>query len=550
MSELIDVTVGGMLERMAEMYPNHQCVKYIEREYDMTYSEFNAEVDRVAKGLLGIGLKKGDHIAIWATNYPEWLSLLFATAKIGAVLVTVNTNYKIAELEYLLRQSDSKALFVCDGLKDIDCEKTLYELCPELETSEPGILQSEKLPKLTTVVSIDNRYPGMYKWTDLYKYGERITDEQLQKVKDAVSCHDVVNMQYTSGTTGFPKGVMLTHYNIVNNGLMIGDRLKFTPRDRLCIHVPFFHCFGLVLAIMACLTHGSTMVPLLWFTPMKALHTIEYEKCTAVHGVPTMFIAMLEHRDFKKYDTSSLRTGIMAGSTCPEKVMRQVVEEMHMTEITSVYGQTEASPGCTQTFADDPLEKRVTTVGKQYPHMEVKIMDPETGATLGPNQDGEFCVRGYNVMKGYYNMPEATAEAIDKDGWLHTGDLASVDEEGYYRITGRIKDMILQGGENCYPTEIEEFLYTNPKIQDVQVVGAPSEVYGEEVAAFVVLKKDAKMTEKEVKEYVGDNMARHKVPSYVIFVDKLPMTGSGKIQKFKLREMAKEYVESLGKKRK
>ena len=542
MSELIEITVGGLLERMAEQYPNHQCVKYIEREYDMTYSEFNEEVDKVAKGLLGLGIKKGDHVAIWATNYPEWLSLMFATARIGAVLVTVNTNYKIAELEYLLKQSDSKALFVCDGLKDIDCEKTIYELCPELKDSEPGILQSKRLPCLTTVVSIDNRYPGMYKWTDLYKYGTRISDAQLEKAKAQVNCHDVVNMQYTSGTTGFPKGVMLTHYNIVNNGMIIGDHLKLTPRDRYCIHVPFFHCFGMVLSIMASVTHGATMLPLLWFTPMKALHVIEYEKCTAVNGVPTMFISMLEHRDFKKYDMSSLRCGIMAGSPCPEKVMQQVVDEMHMTGITSVYGQTEASPGCTQTSVDDPLNLRVSTVGKKFPHMEVKIINPETGETLGVDQDGEFCVRGYNVMKGYYKMPEATAETVDADGWLHTGDLARVDENGYYKITGRIKDMIIRGGENIYPKEIEEFLYTHPKIQDVQVVGAPSEVYGEEIAAFIILKKGETMTVCDVKDYVRTNMARHKVPSYVQFVESFPMTGSGKIQKFKLREIAADIV--------
>ncbi len=543
MSGLIHKTVGAVLEETARKFPTHQAVKYIEMEFDKTYYEFNNKVDRIARGLMGMGFQKGDHVAVWATNYPQWLVLLFATAKIGVVLVTVNTNYKEKELEYLLHQSDSKALFVCDGLKDIDCEKTIYSICPEIRTCKKGELHSPKLPFLKMIISFDNYYEGFYQWNDIESFGILISDEAFNERKNSLDPDDIINMQYTSGTTGFPKGVMLTHSNIVNNGLSIGDCMKFTEDDRLCIPVPFFHCFGLVLAIMACVTHGTTMVPLLFYTPMKVMHVIEYEKCTAVHGVPTMYIGMLEHRDFAKYDYSSLRTGIMAGSPCPIKVMQDVVDKMNMREITIAYGQTEASPVCTQTTTDDSLERRVHTVGKTLPNMETKIVDPDTGETLPPHTPGEFCVRGYNVMKGYYKMPEETAKVIDKDGWLHTGDLAIVDEHGYYKITGRIKDMIIRGGENIFPKEIEDLLYTHPAVKDVQVVGVPSERYGEEACAFVILKSDGSVpegsvTDQELKDFVGKNMARHKIPRYVVFTKSFPMTASGKIQKFKMREDA------------
>ncbi|MBQ9624775.1 MAG: AMP-binding protein [Clostridia bacterium] len=543
MEKLLNITVGQLLEQTAQKYPTHQAVKYIEMEFDKTYYELNQKVDRIAKGLLGMGLKKGDHVAVWATNYPQWLVLLFATAKIGAVLVTVNTNYKEKELSFLLEQSDSKALFICDGLKDVDCEKIMYSVCPELKNCKKGELNSAKFPYLKMVISFDNWYDGMYHWNEIEDFGVLISEEEYKAVKESVLPDDVVNMQYTSGTTGFPKGVMLTHKNIINNGLSIGDCMAFTKEDRLCINVPFFHCFGLVLAVMACVTHGSTMVPLLWYTPMKVMHTIEYEKCTAVHGVPTMFIAILEHRDFERYDYSTLRTGIMAGSPCPIKVMQDVVEKMHMTGITSVYGQTEASPGCTQTTIDDSLERRTETVGKALPFVEIKIVDPDTGEELPNGVSGEFCARGYNVMKGYYKLPEATAAAIDKDGWLHTGDMASKDDDGYYRITGRIKDMIIRGGENVFPKEIEDMIYTFEPISDVQVVAVPDKKYGEEACAFVILKQGYTATAEEIQKYVKDRMARHKVPKYVIFTDKFPLTASGKIQKFKMREQA---VEQLG----
>jgi len=532
-----------MLEETADKYPTHQAVKYIEMKFDKTYYEFNQKVDRIAKGLMGMGFKKGDHIAVWATNYPQWLVLLFATAKIGVVLVTVNTNYKIHEIEFLLKQSDSKAIFICDGMRDNDCEKVMYAICPELKTCKKGQLKSAKLPRLTTVVSFDNDYDGMYHWREIEKFGVLITLDEYQERKNSLDPDDVINMQYTSGTTGFPKGVMLTHKNIVNNGLSIGACMKFTPQDRLCITVPFFHCFGLVLAIMACVTHGSTMVPLLWYAPMKVMHVIEYEKCTALHGVPTMFIGVLEHRDFDKYDYSTLRTGIMAGSPCPIKVMQDVIDKMNMHEITIAYGQTEASPVCTQTTVNDSLEKRVNTVGKTLPFMETKIVDPETGDEVGAGVQGEFCVRGYNVMKGYYKLEDATRESIDADGWLHTGDLATVDAEGYYKITGRIKDMIIRGGENIFPKELEDFIYTHSVVRDVSVIGIPSERYGEEVCAFVILKEGMEADDLEIKKFVNNNLAKHKVPRHVLFVDEFPLTASGKVQKFLLREKA---IEMLG----
>jgi fatty-acyl-CoA synthase len=464
---------------------------------------------------------------------------MFATAKIGAVLVTVNTNYKIFEVEYLLRQSDTHTLIMTDGFKDTNYVEIIQQLIPEMNGKDPGEWQSKSLPRLKNVIHIGTEeHNGMVNWDKLYELGETVTDEELLEVQKSVEIHDVVNMQYTSGTTGFPKGVMLTHYNIVNNGKSIGDRMKFTHLDRLCIPVPLFHCFGCVLGVMAAVTHGTSMVLVEYFSPLKVLEAVSTEKCTAVHGVPTMFIAMLEHPEFKRFSFDHLRTGIMAGSPCPVKVMRQVQDEMNLKEITIVYGLTEASPGCTQTTTDDPIEARVSTVGRAFPFVETKVIDPETGEECPPGVPGEFIARGYNIMKGYYKMPEATAQAIDKDGWLHTGDLATYDEKGYYKITGRIKDMIIRGGENIYPKEIEEFLYTHPAIRDVQVIGVPSREYGEEIMAYIILKEGETLSEEEVKNFVRSNMARHKTPKYVSFIDNFPMTASGKIQKYKLREMA------------
>ncbi len=540
--EFIENTLGGVLDDLSKNNPNGWAVRYTDRNYFRTWKELNDEADLIARGMMSLGVKKGDHVAIWATNTPEWILTLFAAAKIGAVLVTVNTNFKIFELEYLLRQSDTKLLVMIGGFKNNDYVATVNELLPELKTTS-GEIESEHLPFLKRVVFAGKETPeGMLNFEDLKILGGDFPVEIYEENKKTLNTHDVVNMQYTSGTTGFPKGVMLTHYNILNNGKTIGDGMKFTKNDKLCITVPFFHCFGLVLAMMACITHGTTMVPVERYSPVPVMNAISVEKCTAVHGVPTMFIAMLEHAQFNNFDFSSLRTGIMAGSPCPIEVMKKVIDKMNMREIVIVFGQTEASPGCTMTTTSDSIDKRVNTVGRAFPGVECKIIDPESGEELPINTPGEFCARGYNIMKGYYKMPEATAQAIDKDGWLHTGDLCTMDEDGYYKVVGRIKDMIIRGGENIYPKEIEECLYTCDKVSDVQVIGVPSEAYGEEVMACVILKEGEEMTEEEVKEFVGARMAKHKVPRYVRFVDSFPTNAAGKIQKFKMREEAIEIL--------
>ena len=537
--EFIENTLGGVLDDLSKNNPNGWAVRYTDRNYFRTWKELNDEADLIARGMMSLGVKKGDHVAIWATNTPEWILTLFAAAKIGAVLVTVNTNFKIFELEYLLRQSDTKLLVMIGGFKNNDYVATVNELLPELKTTS-GEIESEHLPFLKRVVFAGKETPeGMLNFEDLKILGGDFPVEIYEENKKTLNTHDVVNMQYTSGTTGFPKGVMLTHYNILNNGKTIGDGMKFTKNDKLCITVPFFHCFGLVLAMMACITHGTTMVPVERYSPVPVMNAISVEKCTAVHGVPTMFIAMLEHAQFNNFDFSSLRTGIMAG---PIEVMKKVIDKMNMREIVIVFGQTEASPGCTMTTTSDSIDKRVNTVGRAFPGVECKIIDPENGEELPINTPGEFCARGYNIMKGYYKNPEATAAIIDENGFLHSGDLGVMDENGYFRITGRLKDMIIRGGENIYPKEIEECLYTCDKVSDVQVIGVPSEAYGEEVMACVILKEGEEMTEEEVKEFVGARMAKHKVPRYVRFVDSFPTNAAGKIQKFKMREEAIEIL--------
>ncbi|MGB9844196.1 MAG: AMP-binding protein [Methanothermobacter tenebrarum] len=540
-------TIGEFLEKQVKKYPDKEFIVYPDRDLRFTYHEFNERVNLLAKGLLAIGLKKGDHLGIWATNVPDWLTFLFATAKIGVVLVTINTAYKSHELEYVMKQSDMNAIAIIDGFRDVDYIRTIYELVPELKSHERGNLKSKRFPKLESVIYIGAaKHRGMYNIHELMLLGKHIPDSELEKVKKTLNNDDVINMQYTSGTTGFPKGVMLTHRNILNNGYYIGERQKFTEKDKLCLPVPLFHCFGIVLGVLAILTHAGTLVILEEFDPLLVLAAVEKEKCTALYGVPTMFIAEFTHPMFDMFDLSSLRTGIMAGSPCPIEAMKRVINDMHMKEVTIVYGLTEASPGITQSSVDDPIEKRVETVGKPLPHIEVKIVDPETGEELGPGQIGEICCRGYNVMKGYYKMPEMTKEVIDEDGWLHSGDLAVMDEDGYYSIVGRIKDMIIRGGENIYPREIEEFLHTMPGIKDVQVVGIPDEKYGEIVGAFVIKEKGADIKEEDVRDYAIERIARYKVPKHVFFVEEFPLTASGKVQKFKLREMA---IELLKKKR-
>ena len=539
MSQLLTHTVGSLLDEIACRYPDNEALVYHERGLRYTYRQFNDACRLLAKGLLRLGIKKGDNISIWAYNVPEWVLLQFASAKIGAILVTVNTSYKSAELEYILSQSDSTSLFMVGSFKESDYVDVLSGVVPELATSQPGALSSPKLPFLKNVIFIGSETPaGMLNFDSIIKLGEGVPDAELAAVEATLNCHETINMQYTSGTTGFPKGVMLTHSNIVNNGFNIGECMKFSEKDRLCIPVPFFHCFGCVLAVMASVTHGTTMVPVEIFDPLKVLQTIEQEKCTAVHGVPTMFIAELEHPEFSTFDLTTLRTGIMAGSNCPIEVMKKVNSQMHASEITIAYGQTESSPVITQTRTDDAIELRVATVGRSLPDVEVKIVDIETGETLPPGKQGELCTRGYHVMRGYYKMPDETARAIDSENWLHTGDLAIMDDHGYCKITGRIKNMIIRGGENIYPREIEEFLYTHPKVSDIQVYGVPDRKYGEQVMAAVILKNGVEMSEEEIREFCRGKIANYKIPKYVKFVDSYPMTASGKIQKFKMREMA------------
>ncbi|MBQ4451441.1 MAG: AMP-binding protein [Clostridia bacterium] len=538
--QLIDCTFPQVLDTMVREFPDQLCFKYTTLDYTRTYAQFRDDVDRCARALIAVGVKPGAKVAVWATNVPAWYITFWAATKINATLVTMNTAYKIAEAEYLLRQSDTHTLVMIDGYRDSNYVDTIQRLCPELKDTRPEDgLHSKKLPFLRNIVTVGFRMDGCFTWDEFIAAGASVPLEEVARRAADMKGDDVANMQYTSGTTGFPKGVMLTHRGVVNNGKCIGDRMDLSTADRMMIQVPMFHCFGMVLAMTACMTHGATMCPLPYFSPGPALDCITREKITCFHGVPTMFIAMLSHPDFPKTDFSHMRTGIMAGSNCPESVMRQAADQMHMTGIVSVYGQTESSPGCTMSRCyDDSLDVRTTTVGCALPEVECRIVDPATGKELPVGQQGEFVARGYNVMKGYYKMPNATSETIDKDGWLHTGDLCIKDENGNYRVTGRLKDMIIRGGENIYPREIEEFLITHPAVSDVQVIGVPDKQYGEEIMACVIVKEGMTLTEDEVKDYVKANMARHKVPRYVWFMDRFIMNDAGKIQKFKMREKA------------
>ena len=532
---LYERTLGQWLEHWAETTPDKEYIVYSDRNLRFTWSQFNRRVDDMAKGLIAIGVERGTHVGIWAANVPDWLTLLYACAKIGAVYVTVNTNYKQSELEYLCQNSDMHTLCIVNGEKDSDFVQMTYTMLPELKTCQRGHLKSERFPYMKNVIYVgQEKHRGMYNTAEILLLGNNIEDSRLNELKSQVTCHDVVNMQYTSGTTGFPKGVMLTHYNIANNGFLTGEHMKFTADDKLCVCVPLFHCFGVVLATMNCLTHGCTEVMVERFNPLVVLASIHKERCTALYGVPTMFIAELNHPMFDMFDMSSLRTGIMAGSLCPVELMKQVEEKMYM-KVTSVYGLTEAAPGMTATRIDDPFDVRCNTVGHDFEHTEVKVIDPETGEECPVGVQGEMCNRGYNTMKGYYKNPEATAEVIDENGFLHSGDLGIKDEDGNYRITGRIKDMIIRGGENIYPREIEEFLYKLDGVKDVQVAGIPSKKYGEAVGAFIILQEGVEMHESDVRDFCKNKISRYKIPKYVFFVKEFPMTGSGKIQKFRLK---------------
>jgi len=539
--DVLDLTFSEVLDEMAERYPDQLAFKYTTLDYVRTYSEFREDVDKIAAALISLGVQPGHHVAIWATNVPQWFLTFWATVKIGAVLVTVNTAYKIHEAEYLLRQSDTHTLVMIDSCKDSDYKATIEELCPELKHTKPGQpLYSKKLPFLRNVITVGFEMDGCLEWKEFAKRSILVPNEEVRRRASLVKPDDVCNMQYTSGTTGFPKGVMLTHRNIVNNGKIIGDRMDISTADRMMIQVPMFHCFGMVLSMTNLMTHGGTVCPMPYFSPKSSLACINDEKITCFNGVPTMFIAMFNHADFAKTDFSHIRTGIMAGANCPPELMRKAAAEMNMTEIISVYGQTEASPGCTMGEVNEDLDHRVETVGSAFPGVECKIIDPETGEELPDGENGEFVARGYNIMKGYYKMPKATEQTIDADGWLHSGDICCRTPDGYYKVTGRLKDMIIRGGENLYPREIEEFYLTNDKVRDVQVVGVPDKRYGEEACAYIILNKGQESSEEEMREYGNSHMAKHKVPRYFIFVKEFPMNAAGKILKYKMREEAAE----------
>lgn len=539
MFELLNVTIGDLLDQITAKLPDKEAMVYADRPVRYTYQQLQEAADQVAKALIGIGIKKGETIALWATNVPEWVLLQLGSAKMGAILVTVNTQYQIAELEYLLKQSDSVAIFLVESFKQsnyLDILRGVLPSLPEAPFDKP--FEFPNLPKLRHAVLLSDReMPGLLTWSNFMQNASHVSDAVLKEYQEQTNPQDVINIQYTSGTTGFPKGVMLTHNNIVNNANAVADAMNLKEQDRLCFPVPLFHCFGCVMSSLACVTKGATMVPIEYFEPDAVLSAVEKEKCTALHGVPTMFIAELERLKTKTYNTSSLRKGIMAGSPCPVEIMKQVISKMGMEEVTIAYGQTEFSPVITQTRIDDPLERRVGTVGRALDYVEVKIVDPGTGEELPNGQQGELCARGFGIMAGYYNMPEATAQAIDEDGWLHTGDLAVMDAEGYCNITGRLKDMIIRGGENIYPREIEEFLYRHPQIADVQVVGLPDLKYGEEVCAVVRLREGETATAEEIREFCKGQISHHKIPKYVEFVNSYPVTASGKIQKYRLREI-------------
>ena len=532
------ITLGAMLRQTSRAFPDNDALVFPDLQYRLTYAEFDAEVDRLSRGLLALGLSVGDHVAVWSTNWPHWVLLQFATARIGAVLVTINPAYRAFELAYVLKQSDAKALFLIERFRTSDYFAMLAEAVPDLAGANPGTLAAPDFPHLRHVVAMNGTpAPGMQGWNELLAAGEPLSDAELAEREACLATNDPINIQYTSGTTGFPKGATLTHRNLLMNAFYIGDCERITERDRICIPVPFYHCFGCVLGVLCATVRGAAMIiPAEHFSAEATLAAIELERATAIYGVPTMFIAMLGHPTFALRNLSSLRTGIMAGSPCPIEIMQQVVELMGAREITIAYGLTEASPVITQTRTDDPLELRVKTVGRPIPGVEVKLVDPATHMSVCDNQPGELCVRGHCVMLGYYNMPEATASAIDPDGWLHTGDLAVRLSNGYYRITGRLKDMVCRGGENIYPREIEEFLYTHPAILDVAVVGVPDARYVEEVAAWIKLRPGAALSEEELRQFCRGQLAHYKVPRYIRFVTEFPQTVTGKIQKFKIRE--------------
>lgn len=542
---LLGLTIGDMFDQIVEKYPDNEALVSRHQNIRLTYRQLQEEVNQFAKGLLKLGLQKGQRIGIWSPNRSEWCITQFATSKLGTILVNINPAYRLNELEYALQQSGCTALIMAPSFKTSNYTEMLYDLCPELKEARSGQFHLAKLPDLKIVIRLGQEAsPGIFSWNEIMAMGDGITGQELAGRQSQQEFDDPINIQYTSGTTGFPKGATLSHHNILNNGYFVTELQRFTDKDRLAIPVPLYHTFGMVLGNLGCVTQGATMVyPSEGFEPLAVLQAIQEEKCTSLYGVPTMFIAELDHPDFHKFDLSSLRTGVMAGSPCPVEVMKKVKKLMHMQDVEICYGMTETSPVSTQTRSGTPLGKQVGTVGQIHPHVEVKIVDPQTGQVVSVGEAGELCTRGYSVMLGYWNQPEATAKAIDTAGWMHTGDLAKMDEEGYINIVGRIKDMIIRGGENIYPREIEEFLYQHPKISDVQVTGVPDPKYGEEVIAWIKLKPGETASEAEIKEFCKGRIAYYKVPRYIKFTDSFPMTISGKIQKFVMR---KQSIEELG----
>jgi len=540
---LLQQTIGARFDQTVSEFPDHPALISRHQGIRWNYREYQQQIEQFAAGLLAIGIKKGDRVGIWAPNGYEWCLTQFATAKIGAIMVCINPAYRLYELEYALNKVECKAIVSAERFKSSEYLQMLQTLAPELAGSNPGQLQSEKLPHLRSVIRMGEATTlGMYNFTEVASRGGEAEWQRLNALKTELSPSDPINIQFTSGTTGSPKGATLTHINILTNGKIVGDGMRLTEQDKLCIPVPLYHCFGMVMGNLACITHGSAAVfPGDAFDPLSTLTTVAEERCTALHGVPTMFISELEHPQFKEFDLSSLRTGIMAGAPCPIEVMKRVLRDMHMSEVLIAYGQTETSPVNHMTEVDDPIEKRVSTVGQPGPHLEIKLVN-EQGSIVAIGEKGEICCRGYSVMQGYWNDAEKTGETIDQDGWLHSGDIGIMDAEGYVQIVGRLKDMIIRGGENIYPREVEEFLYTHPKIQDVQVFGVKDERFGEQVCAWIQTHHGESMTAQEIKEFCQGNIAHFKVPQYVRFVEEYPMTVTGKIQKFKMREMMEQEL--------
>lgn len=548
MSEFIlqERTLGQMLDDTVARFPDREALIHVGHDFRQTWSEFAETVDRLARGLMALGIQPGEKIALWATNVPHWVTMMFASARIGVTLVAVNTNYRDSELEYLIRQSECENFCCIDGFLDYDYVAALYRVIPELETSIVGKLSCAKFPHLRRVMSLkDIPHPGIISMSDIFARADEISVEEYKAREAQVKPYDVVNMQYTSGTTGFPKGVMLSHVGIGNNGRAVAQRQEMTEQDKLVVPLPLFHCMGCVLGVLGCVSCGAAMVILESFSPERVMGAIQDEKCTGIYGVPSTYISILGHRRFSQYDFSSLRFGLMSGSVCPEPLVREVMERMGMKAIVIPYGQTETSPAITMTGMNETEEHRFRSVGRVLDGIEMELRDPVTLKPVPVGEQGEICTRGYHVMKGYFNMPEATAETIDSDGWLRTGDLGTVDEQGYLRITGRIKDMIVRGGENIYPREIEEFLLGMPEVKDVQVLGIPSRRYGEEIAAFIVVRDGFSLKPEDVRDFSRGRIAWHKIPRYVAVVEDFPRTGNGKVQKFKLREMSKELFPNV-----